>query len=111
MSKNYKELKPEKDWLNGISAISYNLLNAKSIEEFELLMNLHEEMISSQLGFQKAKDLYFSDYKGSIKSLGAWGGDFVMITAREGFREYFESKGFETILSFDEMILGFDKFN
>lgn len=111
VSKNYKELKPEKDWLNGISAISYNLLNAKSIEEFELLMNLHEEMISSQLGFQKAKDLYFPDYKGSVKSLGAWGGDFVMVTAREGFREYFESKGFETILSFDEMILGFDKFN
>jgi len=105
VSKNYKDLKPEKDWLNGISAISYNLLKTESIEEFELLMNLHEEMISSRLGFQKAKELYFSDYTGSVKSLGAWGGDFVMITATDGFRNYFESKGFETILSFDEMVL------
>lgn len=106
VSKNYKDLKPEKDWLNGISTISYNMLKTESIDEFELLMNLHEEMISSRLGYQKAKELYFSDYKGSIKSLGAWGGDFVMVTAREGFIKYFKSKGFETILSFDEMILG-----
>lgn len=103
VSENYKDLKPEKDWLNGISSISYNMLKTDSIDEFEQLMNLHEEMISSRLGFRKVKELYFSDYKGCVKSLGAWGGDFVMITAKEDFKEYFESRGFETILSFDEM--------
>lgn len=105
VSKNYRNFKPEKDWLNGISAISFNLLTTQNLEEFEMLMNLHEEMISSTLGFKKAKELYFYDYEGCIKSLGAWGGDFVMITIRDGFEDYFKSRGFSTILSFDEMVL------
>lgn len=105
VSKNYSDFKPDPEWLNGISAISYNMLKTDSVTEFELLMNLHEEMISNTLGFEKAKDLYFSDYGGSIKSLGAWGGDFVMITSVPGFEEYFRSKGFETIIPFDRMVL------
>ena len=30
----------------------------------------------------RAQDLYFPDFKGVIKSLGAWGGDFVLATQK-----------------------------
>lgn len=105
VSANYKNLKTDKDWLNGISALTYNMQKTNSLEEFGKLMELHEEMIASRIGLKKVKELYFSDYDGAIKSLGAWGGDFVMITAVDGFETYFKSKGYATILSFDALIL------
>jgi len=56
----------------------------------------------------KVKELYFDDYWGSVKSLGAWGGDFVLATSNrteEETRAYFTQKGFKTFLKFQEMIL------
>lgn len=102
---SYKKLIPEKEWLDAVSEISEKMLTALSIEEFEKLMDLHEGLVSSKLGLKKVKDCYFNDYPGSVKSLGAWGGDFVMITARNNFKSYFNSRGYSTILSFDEMVL------
>lgn len=102
--KNYKNIEKDKDWLNGISAISYNMQKTIAVEEFERLIELHEEMIASKLNFKKVKQVFFPDYKGAVKSLGAWGGDFVLITAQGNFMDYFKSKGFNTILSFDEMV-------
>ncbi|MFT6748973.1 MAG: hypothetical protein ACJAQ1_000901, partial [Flavobacterium sp.] len=39
------------------------------------------------------------------KSLGAWGGDFVMIISENNPKSYFKAKGYETILTYNEMIL------
>ncbi|MDB9721346.1 GHMP kinase, partial [Winogradskyella sp.] len=36
--------------------------------------------------------------------LGAWGGDFVMVTAEEDPTDYFKSKGFNTIIPYTEMV-------
>jgi hypothetical protein len=47
----------------------------------------------------------FSDFKGEIKSLGAWGGDFVMVISESDPTAYFSEKGFTTVISYDEMIL------
>ena len=49
--------------------------------------------------------IFFSDFDGTIKSLGAWGGDFVMIVSNSNPKKYFESKGFTTLLHYHEMIL------
>ena len=48
------------------------------------------------------KEKYFSDYNGSIKSLGAWGGDFILATRNN--KNYFLEKGFNTVFSFSELI-------
>lgn len=105
VSKNYKDLPTDCDWLNGISALTYNLSQVETREEFEVILNLHEEMISSKLGLEKVKEQYFSDYEGSVKSLGAWGGDFVLITERPNCKAYFRKKGFQTILRFHDIFL------
>jgi hypothetical protein len=37
--------------------------------------------------------------------LGAWGGDFILATSKENPTDYFKSKGFETVIPFDQMVL------
>lgn len=103
---HYKQMGGEKEVLiNRISEISASMLRCTALPEFEALVNTHENLISEYLKLKKVKDLYFSDYWGTVKSLGAWGGDFVMATGNENTPQYFKNKGFSTVLSHKEMIL------
>jgi mevalonate kinase len=78
-----------------------------SLSTFEALLAEHEQIVQSVIQQPRAKDLYFSDYWGEIKSLGAWGGDFVLATSARPeaeTRQYFADKGFDTVLSYTELI-------
>ncbi|MFK8058952.1 MAG: GYDIA family GHMP kinase [Polaribacter sp.] len=88
-----------------ISEISDEFLKAKSIEDFNKLIIEHEQIISSIIKLRTVKEKLFPDYFGEIKSLGAWGGDFVLATGDENTPEYFKNKGFETVLTYQEMVL------
>lgn len=88
-----------------INTITNEVLNAKSITSFAKTLENHESILSEILNTKTTKQILFSDFGGTIKSLGAWGGDFVMAISEENPSDYFKSKGFETILKFDEMIL------
>ncbi len=89
-----------------VNELTKRMVQSSSLSEFETIMLEHELLISSILQKIPVKEQLFSDYEGSIKSLGAWGGDFVMVTKRPGFRSYFEGKGFSTLLSYEGMIYG-----
>jgi hypothetical protein len=54
---------------------------------------------------QTVKERFFPDFKGVIKSLGAWGGDFALVVSKDNPSSYFKEKGFTTLLSYKEMIL------
>ena len=88
-----------------ISAISDAFLKVESIEDFDRLIIEHERIISSIIKVKPVKEKLFSDYFGEIKSLGAWGGDFVLVTGNKSTLQYFKEKGYETILSYSDMIL------
>ena len=88
-----------------ISAISDAFLKADSIETLNSLIFEHENIISSIIKIKTVKEKLFPDYFGEIKSLGAWGGDFVLATGNENTPAYFKNKGFEMILSYSEMVL------
>ena len=49
------------------------------------------------------KKLKFKDFQGEIKSLGAWGGDFILASGVNS-PSYFKSKGYNTIIRFEDMI-------
>lgn len=88
-----------------IDAISLQMIAATELSLFENLLQAHEELLSRVLEISPIKQRLFSDYFGVIKSLGGWGGDFVMATGNEKTPEYFISKGFDTVIPFEEMIL------
>ncbi|OCB75612.1 GHMP kinase [Flavobacterium piscis] len=85
--------------------ITDTILNAKTVKEFAIAVEKHEIHMSDILEIRTIKEVAFPDFKGVVKSLGAWGGDFVMAIAKEDPKDYFISKGYETILTYDEMIL------
>ena len=100
--KRFKLLKKDPSLINKISSITNEIINSKTIEEFEYYIDEHEVITGEYIQGETVKSKYFSDYKGSIKSLGAWGGDFVLATRKN--KNYFFEKGFDTILSYSEII-------
>ncbi|HKK77697.1 MAG TPA: GYDIA family GHMP kinase [Saprospiraceae bacterium] len=91
-----------------LSRLSFQLLSAGELVTFQRLIDQHEAFIAEKLGLAKVKERYFADFPGSIKSLGAWGGDFVLVASGEPsarVRAYFGECGMETVLSYEEMVL------
>ena len=83
------------------------MVDVSSLTKFEELITKHESIISKSLGMPTIKEDRFSDYDGCVKSLGAWGGDFALVTAskEKDMRDYFAEKGYETVVSYADMIL------
>lgn len=103
-----KNVKANSNLIEEVSILSEVISKAKSLIDFDKALAEHEKIISSLLGIPRIKDNYFSDFSGEIKSLGAWGGDFVLATYdgdERDLRKYFQNKGNKTILRFDEMVL------
>jgi mevalonate kinase len=88
-----------------ISEITNRILLSPNLETTKDLLVHHEIILSDILELETVNERLFSDFNGTIKSLGAWGGDFVMVLSKENPIPYFHSKGYETILTYEEMIL------
>jgi len=103
---NYQKLNNKnQEVIRRINELTTNICQCQSLSEFESVINEHEQLISKIIQQKTVKELLFNDYNGSIKSLGAWGGDFILATGSQKNWNYFREKGFKTILSFKEMIL------
>jgi mevalonate kinase len=88
-----------------INRITHEFLDAESTSSFARALVKHEAEMSCLLKMKTVKETLFSDFEGEIKSLGAWGGDFILVLAEINPSDYFSTKGYNTILSYKEMIL------
>lgn len=84
--------------------LSLLISTSESLSEFELLLWEHECFIGQLLAIEPIKEKYFKDFKGAVKSLGAWGGDFVLATGDPSTPNYFKHKGYSTVFTYDELI-------
>ena len=85
--------------MDEITNLTKSFLKAKTIEDFQKLIIEHEDLVAKTLELPRAKDLYFKNFEGEIKSLGAWGGDFVMAATDEGefyMEEFCKKNKFKT---------------
>ena len=90
-----------------ISELSKHIACAGTLNDFEYYLKEHELIISSVLKQKRVKEARFKDLDGEVKSLGAWGGDFAMMTwhdSKKKLKRYLEEKNIDTIFSFDELI-------
>lgn len=88
-----------------INAITKSVLSTSDLKIFAYEMEKHESILSEVLEMNTIKEAFFDDYKGVIKSLGAWGGDFVLAISKENPSGYFKERGFDTVIRYDDMIL------
>lgn len=91
--------------INKMNTITNAMISCESLSEFEKLIITHEEIISNLIKQKTIKSRLFKDFNGSIKSLGAWGGDFVLVTSKTNPTDYFNDKGFDTVIPYTEMVL------
>ncbi len=104
----YKAANYPPQYLAEITDLTHQFLHISNLKEFNKLIIKHENIVKSVIHLLRAKDLFFADFWGEVKSLGAWGGDFVMVTSEKSLLEtkkYFHEKSFDTILTFEEMFL------
>ena len=94
-----------KKFTQDVSRLTDKVVNCSDISTFEQIMKEHEQIISSIIKKEPIQQELFPDYFGQIKSLGAWGGDFVLATGNEDTPRYFSKKGFKTVIPYADMIL------
>jgi len=88
-----------------INKITNAVVNSQEAKEFALELQKHEIELSNILKMQTIKEALFHDFDGVIKSLGAWGGDFVMVISKDNPKDYFKKRGYDIVIPYDEMIL------
>ncbi len=94
--------------IENMNRITSEFCTTQYLSRFQELITEHEQLISSVLKTPPVKEILFPDFPGSVKSLGAWGGDFVMAASEEEspvVKDYFEKKGFTTIFDFNALAL------
>ncbi len=100
---HYRKINQTKG-IDELNKLTERILNCDSLSQFEKLLDAHENLISEALQLPKTKGRLFPDFSGSIKSLGAWGGDFILVTGKDS-ESYFKQKGYKTIIPFNKMLL------
>jgi mevalonate kinase len=105
--RNNRDFVPQQ-YFDEITALTHAFVSENDFNNFEKLIIEHEEKVAYIIQLKRAKSLIFNDFWGEIKSLGAWGGDFVLATSdrtEAETRTYFEAKGFDTFLTYKDLIL------
>jgi len=103
-----KEKKISTHLINEISDLSDEFSNCIDQNVFNNLIREHEKVIGELIGRTPVKEHLFADFHGEIKSLGAWGGDFYLVSStlsNAQIKIYFENKGLTTTFRWPELIL------
>ena len=90
-----------------VSELSMALPTITYYEDFCTLLQVHESILAQCLDREPVQQQY-PDFNGVLKSLGAWGGDFLLAATKMPFEDvsaYFQSKGMNTIFKYQDLIL------
>jgi mevalonate kinase len=102
-----EKFKPGYEEIHHFSRLTEQLVAATDVQTFGDLMKEHEEALSGILGMERISDNRLSSLPGRVKSLGAWGGDFVMILShvREAdLFAYLHDRDIRVIFRYDDLV-------
>lgn len=103
-----KEKKPSPKLIEDVSNLADRFAKCRSQRNFNQLIREHETIVGRLIKQSPVKDRFFNDFDGEIKSLGAWGGDFYLISTKlpvSGVKKYFENKRLTTVFRWNDLIL------
>jgi hypothetical protein len=93
--------------IEAVSEISRAVPKCETLDEFAMLMQCHERIIARCIG-QEPVQKRFPDFEGVLKSLGAWGGDFILAATEwpeSQVKEYLKGKGLDVVFGYKEMLI------
>ena len=93
--------------LQTVSALSAALPTLTYFEDFRTLLQVHEDLLSHCLGREPVQR-QFPGFDGMLKSLGAWGGDFLLAATEQPFEAvaaFFGQSGLDTVFRYHDIIL------
>lgn len=88
-----------------VEQIGLAISKCTDVQEFGVLIAAHEKIISRLTNQRCVQETLFPDFNGQIKSLGAWGGDFVLVASKVDPSSYFVNKGYATVIAYKDFIL------
>ena len=94
--------------IEAVSDISRSVPKCQNLDEFGLLMQCHERIIARCIE-QEPVQKRFPDFEGVLKSLGAWGGDFILAATEwdeKEVQDYFKTFGLEVVFGYNDLVLG-----
>lgn len=100
--------KKQKDLTHEIQVVSQmtdQLFAIDNLDEFISFFKTYEANLGAILEVPTIQEQLFSDFNGLVKSLGGWGGDFVLVASQHNPESYFKNKGYEVIIPYKDMIL------
>ena len=103
---NYFNIKSDrKDLIEKVNFITEEIIKCKDLNQFEDLIVEHENIIAHATSQEPIQQSVFPAYsQGKIKSLGAWGGDFILVTSKNNDLSFFKNKGYNTILKLSDLV-------
>lgn len=104
ITENPEGMRQKQAAIEAVNKLTEAFVACQTLEAFENLIVTHEQLLSGLLKIPPVKEELFPDYKGAVKSLGGWGGDFMLVTGNMQDMAYFSDKGYKTILPFGEVI-------
>ncbi len=105
---HYKNIsiKEKEQLITSFSQLTLDCIKSQNdISQFEDILKEHEAKLSRILKTPTIKSTLFSDYPKAIKSLGGWGGDFILVIGTLEDISYFKNKDYHTIVPYTTMLL------
>ena len=97
-----------KSEVQDISKITKELIEVKSLSQFQYLITEHEKIIAKITDQESPLKHYLPNFIGAAKSLGAWGGDFILITWKDSEQElqkYLQKQNINTYFPWKDIVL------
>lgn len=102
----YRSLTSDPLLIDAVGKAAENLLQASSPQEWSDAARAHEAAVSKVLGREPVGTTHFSSYPHAVKSLGAWGGDFVLAQVLEASDlQWFKEHGYTTVLPWSDCVV------
>ena len=98
----------DQELLRQVSALTERLLSQPlPLRTAAQILRQHERVIGGAIATEPVQESLFPDFRGAVKSLGAWGGDFMWALPEPGVDTvaYFNARGYRVVIPYDEMVL------
>lgn len=104
----YRAQKSTSEFIDCVNDLTQAFLEMGNLPEAIKLFKAHETLLSARLGQEPVQERLFQGFHGAVKSMGAWGGDFVLAATElspQEMRNWCGKRGFDVVFEWQELVM------